>query len=116
MWNKPDDLRGALWADAGSRTILETLEKAVASFPGLVAAQRKGFTAFSREFQFASIKPAKDGKAVLGLALPPDADPRLAEPRNEGWSERLKSKLVLDSADQVDASVQALLEQAWARS
>ncbi|HEX3886399.1 MAG TPA: DUF4287 domain-containing protein [Phenylobacterium sp.] len=116
MWNKPDDLRGALWADADSRAILEAVEKAVADFPGLVAAQRKAFTAFSREFQFASIKPIKGGKAALGLALAPDADPRLEAPKNESWSERLKSKLALASPKDVDASVKALLKAAWARS
>jgi hypothetical protein len=116
MWSQPNDLRGALWADAGSLAILRAVESAVADFPGLVAAQRKGFTAFSRAFQFASIKPLKGGKAVLGLALTPDADPRLSPPKNEGWSERLKSKLVLDDPSQVDASLKALLKQAWERS
>ena len=116
MWSKPDDLRGTLWADPASLAILEAVEAAVAGFPGLVAAQRKGFTAFSKEFQFASVKPAKGGKAVLGLALAPDADPRLEPPKNEGWSERLKSKLVLDDPKQVDASVKTLLKQAWERS
>jgi hypothetical protein len=116
MWSRPDDLRGALWADADSRAILEVVEQAVADFPGLVAAQRKAFTAFSREFQFASIKPIKGGKALLGLALTPDADPRLEAPKNESWSERLKSKLALASPKDVDASVKALLKAAWERS
>ena len=115
-WAKPDDLRGTLWADAGSRAILEAVEAAVADFPGLVASQRKSFNGFSREFQFASIKPIKGGKAALGLALPTDADPRLAPPKNESWSERLKSKLLLESAAQVDAGVAALLKQAWEAS
>jgi hypothetical protein len=116
MWSKPDDLRGALWADPGSLAILQAIEKAVAHLPGLVAAQRKGFTAFSKAFQFASAKPAKGGKALLGLALEPSDDPRLEPPKNEGWSERLKSKLVLDDPKQVDASVKALLKAAWERS
>jgi hypothetical protein len=116
MWSKPDDLRDALWADGDSRAILEAVEKAVADFPGLVAAQRKAFTAFSREFQFASIKPITGGKASLGLALTPDADPRLEAPKNESWSERLKSKLALASPKEVDASVKALLKAAWERS
>jgi len=113
MWNRPDDLRGELWADTGSRAILEAVEAAVAGLPGLVAAQRKSFTAFSREFQFAAIRPIRGGKASLGLAVPLDADPRLEAPKNESWSERLKSKLLLDNAAQVDASVKALLQAAW---
>lgn len=115
-WNRPDDLRDELWADLGSRAILEAVEAAVAGFPGLVVAQRKSFTAFSREFQFASIKPIKGGKASLGLAVAPDADPRLEARKNESWSERLKSKLLLDSPSQVDAGAKVLLLQAWERS
>lgn len=115
-WAEPDKLRDALWADPASRSILEAVEKAVAGFPDLVSAQRKGFTAFSREFQFASVKPLKGGKAILGLALAPDADARLEPPKNEGWSERLKAKLVLEAPKDVDASLKALLSQAWERS
>ena len=116
IWAKPDDLRGALWANPGSRAILEAVEAAVADYRGLVVAQRKAFNAFSREFQFAAIKPTKGGGAVLGLAVTPDTDPRLAEPKTEGWSERLKANVLLDGAAAVDASVEALLKQAWERS
>ena len=116
MWAKPDDLRGTLWAEAGSRAILEAVEAAVAGYPGLVVAQRKSFTAFSRAFQFASVKPLKGGKAVLGLAVEPGADPRLEPPKNESWSERLKAKLTLDGPADVDASVKALLKRASERS
>jgi hypothetical protein len=116
MWSKPDDQRAKLWADERSAAILAAVEAAVADFPGLVAAQRKAFTSFSRGFQFASIKPLKGGKAVLGLAVAPEADPRLEPPKNEGWSERLKAKLVLADPAEVDASLVALLKQAWERS
>jgi len=115
-WEKPDETRTALWADAPSRAILEAVEKAVAGFPKLVSGQRKSFTSFSREFQFAAIKPIKGGKASLGLAVPLDADPRLEPPKNESWSERLKGKLLLDSPAAVDASVKALLKAAWEAS
>ena len=113
MWAKPDDLRATLWADPGSRAILEAVEAAVADYPGLVAAQRKAFNAFSREFQFAAIKPITGGGAVLGLAVTPDTDPRVAEPKTEGWSERLKAKVVLSATADVDASIKALLTAAW---
>ena len=116
LWNQPDALRGALWSDPGARAILEAVEAAVAALPGLVAAQRKGFTAFSREVQFAALRPAKAGGAVLGLALEPAADPRLQPPGRESWSERLKAVLPLASAAEVDGSVAALLRQAWERS
>lgn len=115
-WADPDNLRDTLWADPGSRAILEAIEAAVADLPGLVSAQRKAFTAFSKAFQFASVRPVRGGGARLGLAVPPDADPRLQPPKNEGWSERLTSVLVLSSAAEVDAGVKALLDAAWARS
>ncbi|WP_296451501.1 DUF4287 domain-containing protein [Phenylobacterium sp.] len=114
-WAEPDNLRGALWADAGARAVLEAIEAAVADFPGLVSAQRKGFTAFSKAFQFASARPARGG-VRLGLAVEPDADPRLGPPKNEGWSERLTSVLVLTAPAGVDSGVKALLRQAFERS
>ncbi|MCR5875437.1 DUF4287 domain-containing protein [Phenylobacterium sp. J426] len=114
-WSDPDGLRQKLWADPGSRAILEAIEAAVGGLPELVTTQRKGFTAFSRAFQFASARPVKGG-ARLGLAVDPPADPRLLAPKNEGWSERLKAVLPLASPADVDATAVALLRQAWDRS
>lgn len=115
-WAEPDDLRAKLWSDPKAKAILESVEAAVAEFDGLVSAQRKGFTAFSREFQFASLRPVKGGAVRLGLAVEPGADSRLEAPKNEGWSERLKSVLPLASPADVDDKAKALLEQAWSRS
>lgn len=115
-WDDPDKLREALWTDAASRALLEAVEILAAELPQVVVGQRKGFTAFSRNFQFAAIKPLKGGQAVLGLAAPTEADSRLAAPRNEGWSERLKSKLVLHRTNEIDATVAALLKVAWEAS
>jgi len=115
-WDDADGLREALWADPGSTAILKAVEDAVADFEGLVTGQRKGFTAWSRKAQFAALKPIKGGAAMLGLAVEPDADPGLLEPKNEGWSERLKAKLPLASPTEVDDAVKALLKAAWERS
>jgi hypothetical protein len=115
-WDEPDELRKLLWTDPASAAILEAVERLATALPDVVTGQRKAFTAFSREFQFASMKPMKGGKALLGLAVAPDADPRLEAPKNESWSERLKSKLLLESADRVDGSVEALLKAAWEKS
>lgn len=115
-WDEPEKLRAALWTNPASTAILVAVEGLASALPDVVVGQRKTFTAFSREFQFASIKPGRAGRAVLGLAVAPDADPRLEPPKNEGWSERLKSKIVLDSPTQVDASIAALLKASWERS
>ena len=53
---------------------------------------------------------------MLGLALAPDAHPRLEPPRNEGWSERLKSRVPLASPAEVDSEIERLLTQACERS
>lgn len=115
-WDEPDKLRAALWTDLASIAILEAVEAAVADFEGMVNGQRKGFTAWSNKVQFAAIKPVRGGTALLGLAVTPDASPRLSEPRNESWSERLKAKVALASPAEVDAEIRALLGQAWERS
>jgi hypothetical protein len=115
-WDDAEGLRAALWSDPAQLAILEAVEAAVADFPGLVTGQRKAFTAWSNKAQFAALKPAKKGGAVLGLAVTPDASSRLAEPKNEGWSDRLKAKLPLASPAEVDGEVRALLKAAWERS
>lgn len=115
-WDDADALRKALWIDANATAILEAIEAAVADLDGLVTGQRKSFTAWSRKSQFAALKPLRGGQAVLGLAVAPNASPRLLEPRNEGWSERLKAKLTLASPAEVDDEVKALLKAAWERS
>ena len=115
-WDDADALRAALWKDPASAAIFEAVEAAVAGFPGLVTGQRKGFSAWSRNFQFAAVRPIRGGKARLGLCVPPDADPRLVEPKNEGWSERLMAAVTLESPADVDVALKALLEQAFERS
>ena len=91
-WNDSDALRDALWKDSGSRAIFEAVKRRSRSFPEVVAGQRKGYSAWSRKVQFAAVRPLKGGTVMLGLALPPETDKRLHPPRNEGWSERLKSR------------------------
>ena len=82
----------------------------------MIQTARKGYTAWSRQFQFAAARPVRGGKVMLGLTLTPDAGPRLEAPRNESWSERLKSRTLLGSPADVDAEIEALLKAAWERS
>ena len=54
---------------------------------------------------------------MVGVAVEPSADPRLSpRGKSESWGDRLKGQMLLTSPDQVDASVAALLKQAWERS
>jgi len=116
-WDDAAGLRAALWKDPASEAILSALEAAVGKLPDTVIGQRKSFTAFSRKVQMAAARPVKGGHVMLGLAVTPDADPRL-EPRgkSESWGDRLKGQLLLTSPEQVDTSIAALLQQAWERS
>lgn len=116
-WDEPAKLRAAVWSDPAATQIFEVLERAATALDDVVTGQRKAFTGFSREFQFAAARPIKGGGLVLGLALPPEASPRLspAAPR-DGWSERLKARIELRSATEIDAELAELLRQAWERS
>lgn len=116
-WDDAAGLRAALWKDPACEAILSALEAAVAKLPDTVVGQRKSFTAFSSKVQMAAARPVKGGHAMVGFAVTPDADPRLeARGKSESWGDRLKGQMLLTSPEQVDASVEALLKQAWERS
>ena len=115
-WDQPEKLRAALWTDPASTAIFEAVEAKVKALPDVSSGQRKGYSAWSHTVQFVAVRPIKGGAARLGLAVEPSANSRLAAARNEGWSERLKSAMPLASPADVDAEVEDLLKQAWARS
>jgi len=115
-WEQPDRLRTALWTDPASMAILLRVETLVAACPDLITGQRKGFTAWSRNFQFAALRPLRGGRARLGLALEPVLDARLEPARKEGWSERLKSALVLADLDEANDELASLISAAWRQS
>jgi len=115
-WDAPDALADALWTTAELRALRDGVQALVTRLPDVVIGQRKGFTAFSRKFQFASIRPARGGTIRLGLAIDPMSDPRLEPAKNEGWSERLASTLTILTSADINASVEVLLRQAWERS
>ena len=115
-WSDPQALLDTLWADANAKAIMEAVGAAAAGNPDTIRTVRKSYTAWSREFQYAALRPVKSGGVMLGVALTPDADNRLSEPKNESWSERLKARIALAAPADVDASIAALLKAAWARS
>jgi len=116
-WDEPEKLRAELWKDPASEAILAALEAAVGKLPDITVGHRKSFSAFSRRVQMAAARPVKGGHALVGFAVTPDADPRLSpRGKSESWGDRLKAQMLLTSPEQVDASVEILLKQAWERS
>lgn len=115
-WSDPQALLDTLWTDANAKAIMEAVGAAAAKNPDTIRTVRKSYTAWSREFQYAAIRPVKSGGVMLGLALTPDADSRLSEPKNESWSERLKARLALAAPTDIDDTIAALLKAAWERS
>jgi hypothetical protein len=112
-WDDPAALRAALWKDAASLAILEAIERAAAPVAGLVPSQRKGYSAWSRDVQFAAARPLKGGRALLGLKLDPAVSPRLSPSvRRESWSERLSAIVELDDPSQVDGEIARLFAAA----
>jgi len=115
-WSEPEKLIETLWADPASRAIFQAIDAAARKPNQVVQTARKGYTAWSRKVQFAAARPVKGGKAMLGVALAPDAAARLEAPKNEGWSERLKARTLISSPAQVDAEIAALLRAAWEKA
>lgn len=113
-WDAPEKLRASVWKDPAATAIFEAVEAAATALDNVVTGQRKGFTGFSREFQFAAARPLKGGILVLGLAVDPASSPRLSGAlTKDGWSERLKSRIELASAGEFDADLIGLMRQAW---
>jgi hypothetical protein len=111
-----DDGADPLWSDAGQAAIYRAVATLALALPEVKAGRRKAFSPFSRNVQFAALAPVKAGGVRLGLALMPDASPRLQAPKREGWSERLKAVAALASVEAVDGEIEALLHQAWKAS
>ena len=60
-WRDPESLITALWTDAASRAIYEAIDAAAHALPGTLRTARKGYTAWSKTFQFAAARPLKGG-------------------------------------------------------
>ena len=115
-WQEPEKLLAALWTDPASKATFEAVDAAARRPNEVIQTARKGYTAWSRKVQFAAARPVKGGKLMLGLALAPDASPRLEASKNEGWSERLKARTLLSAPTEVDAELDGLLKASWERS
>ncbi len=115
-WAEPGDLIDRLWTDTAARTILEAVASQALRLSGTIQTARKGYVAWSRTVQYAALRPLKGGRAILGLAVEPDVNPRLTARGSQSWSERLTATSALDGPRAVDDTVAALLERAWVRS
>jgi hypothetical protein len=113
-WSNPGALADALWADPAARAIRDLVQDAAMRLPDVLVGQRKGFTAFSRRFQFAAVKPGRGG-VLLGLAIRPDGHDGLEPAGRDGWSERLLSRIVLREGEKVPA-LGGWLREAWEAS
>jgi hypothetical protein len=109
----PDAMKVSLWSDPNSAAIAQALQARVDALPGSITGQRKTYTTWSRNFAFAAARPVKGGTVRLGLAVGPDVNTRLAVAEKEGWSERLKSVVELESPDQVDQDLGDLMAAAF---
>jgi hypothetical protein len=112
-WSTPDALADTLWADPAARAVHESVRALITALPDVVAGQRKTFTAYSRNFQFAALKPSKAG-VLLGLAIAPDGVLQAAG--TDGWSERLLSKTTLQPGANLPPPLGKWLRAAWERS
>jgi len=113
-WSQPEGLIDALWTDSASTAIFRAIDAEAQALPDTIRTARKGYTAWSRSFQYAAAKPLKGGAVMLGLAVAPIGN--LEAAKNESWSERLKSRVRLDEPDSLGERLPALLRAAWSRS
>lgn len=113
-WNDPETLADTLWKSPEARALLDAVKEAMATLDDVVTGQRKAFTAFSRNYQFAAARP--DGDAlILGLAVPPEAAAQLEPPTRAGWSERLRSQTRITAPDEIAPLIPAI-RRAWQES
>ena len=112
-WDRPEELKDALWKDENHRKIVDKLEQAICTFDNVVVGSRKTFTAYSRKVQFAAARPYK-GQVRLGLAVDPALDDTLAPPlKSEGWSDRLTAVTMLTKKGDVSPALIKFLKKAW---
>lgn len=112
----PSLLVAGLWKDPAQLKIHDALVAHVSKMKGGIVGEKKTFTGFSRKYQFAAIRPTKDG-VRLGIAVPSKSSKRFEAPKkNEGWSDRNKGVVVLTSTKDIDAEIKALLKAAFEAS
>lgn len=115
-WAEPETLGNTLWADPAQAALFAAVRNAAEALDTVVSTQRKAFSAFSRNVQFAAARPLRQGGIMVGLAVAPEADPRLVVRGRESWSERLSASMAVNDAHTIDTAFTALLRAAWERS
>jgi hypothetical protein len=117
-----DDLIDAQYADRPAlRPILDRLIEVAEALdgPGQITVQaRKGFvTLQTRRRKFAVIRPATKTRVDLGLRteLPPARGTRF-QPADPGRSNDMRTKVALNTPQEIDAEITAALRQAYAEN
>jgi hypothetical protein len=113
-WGQPEALADALWHDPMAKAIFEAVSATAIALGDVTIGQRNGYTAFSRDVQFAAAKP-RGCTVLLCLALPPQSDPRLTSVTRPIGSDRLTAMPMLDAPAEVPP-IAPLLAAARARS
>ncbi|MBS0483478.1 MAG: DUF4287 domain-containing protein [Proteobacteria bacterium] len=112
-WDDPEKLIAGLWKNPDQLKVHDALVAHVSNIKGAIVGEKKSFTSFSHNYQFAAARPTKDG-VRLGMAVDPKSSKRLQPPKkNEGWSDRNKSVTVLSSTKDIDAELKKLLKAAF---
>jgi hypothetical protein len=112
-WDNPEALIAGLWKNPDHLKIHDALVAHVRKMKGAIVGEKKSFTGFSHNYQFAAARPTRGG-VRLGLAVPLKSSKRLEAPKkNEGWSDRNKSVVVLTSVKDIDAVLKTLLKAAF---
>ncbi len=112
-WDDPATLAAGLWADPAAARVRDAIDACAMALGEVIRTQRKGYTAWSHRVQFAAARPLRAGAALVGLAVPADADPRLEPRGRQSWSERLTARLRLAAPEAVDDRFARLLRRAW---
>lgn len=102
----------ALWCDPAAASLFMAVKAEILRLPDVLVGERKSFTAFSRNVQFAAARPDKSG-LVLGLALPPDD--ALQPATRASWSERLTGQVRIEAVGQIE-TLRDPIRRAWERS
>ncbi len=116
-WDNPNALLDQLWKTPEKRAVYDLVQAIVKGFgEDVVVGPRKGFSAFSRRFQFAALRPTRT-VIRMGLAVPLESAPNAIAPiSSDSWSDRLTAVYLLTCSEDIDENIKAMLQAAYQTS